>query len=780
MTNKRNQSRRRQPTVPQRGLSFVEGSSNANVQNEVSPSSGSHRGAPETFQSPQHNEASQSGGSEGGAAEDVESAERNTPQPTVTVTQPPRDMGWGRNIIPTTTLTFTYPPSGDGGHPVEEVVVIPAGRAPPTPRPPPPEHRNGHRTPRRQDGDRRIRGPRPWNEKEYFPKGFMKNTDGPLVRPECYLCRGMCIETGANIKSNESMKHIKRHFTDVHCKNGKVWTTVGLQRKKQEYLQLKREIAQRRSIIEFGPAHFELNKKKTSHRMAFLKAQLLMPYNTFEEFGKESLRIILEESGHGELFDKLTNFPSSPNTMRRNCERIHDYHMVTTVRAILKSPFPFTLQIDESTDCRGKSQLVGFVRYIDGYNVEERIVFCYELEHRKTAHDITEAVRKFMEKHDIPWHKLGSVSTDGATTNTGPHTGVIRRLTAYSPNLTDTSCFIHRYVLCIKKIRGGLAHAFNTIKEVATFFKGNKQVARDFRRFCKEKNLPIDEIPYYTEVRWLSLGKLIARIYKYKADLVEFLTRNDENDQERNVDVLEKKRLLAFQLTTPVFEAYLAFFTDVLPVMDKVTKDLQGKKRTVAEAEEKIRTFKGDVVFWRCGIRDKRLDDLPTLKEYLNNQTAEARPRILGAVRKDILKYLTNVYKLLKDKFPTLHEVQYWMIDPLNVVDTQLPSDPMFRAAIDEMRANESIEIYFKQARNPLDFWANARALYPNISSAAIKVLLPFVTTYRCEAAFSRLKLILSDRRTRAHVEALLICGCIDYEPVWEDVVRHVMVFNSH
>ena len=209
----------------------------------------------------------------------------------------------------------------------------------------------------------------------------------------------------------------------------------------------------------------------------------------------------------GSCMEALTDFPSSANTMRRNCERIHDYHIVTTVRPFLKFPFPFTLQIDESTDCRGKSQLVGFVRYIDGLNVEEHIIFCIELKHRKTARDITGAVRKFMEKHRIPWHKLGSVSTDGATTNTGPITGVIKRLTAYSPNLTDTSCFIHRYVLCIKKIRGGLAHAFNTIKEVATFFKGKKQVRRDFRRFCEEKNLAIDEIPYYTEARWLSLGK---------------------------------------------------------------------------------------------------------------------------------------------------------------------------------------------------------------------------------------------------------------------------------
>ena len=202
----------------------------------------------------------------------------------------------------------------------------------------------------------------------------MKNPDGPLVRPECFLCRGSCIETGANIKANESMKHIKRHFNDVHCKNGKVWTDVGLQRAQQECLLLKREIAQRRSITEYGPAHFELNKKKTAHRMAFLNARLLMPYNTFDTFGKDSLRIILEESGHGELFDKLTNFPSSANTMRRNCERIHDYRIVTTVRALLESPFPFTLQIDESTDCRGKSQLAGFVRYIDGHNVEELII----------------------------------------------------------------------------------------------------------------------------------------------------------------------------------------------------------------------------------------------------------------------------------------------------------------------------------------------------------------------------------------------------------------------
>ena len=134
------------------------------------------------------------------------------------------------------------------------------------------------------------------------------------------------------------------------------------------------------------------------------------------------------------------------------------------------SPFPHSLHIDEGTDRRGKCQLVGCVRYILGWRIYKRIVFCKEFKVEKTGEAITVVVRELIQKYGKPWSKLGAISTDGCMTNYGPKIGVIARLRRYNPDISDTSCYIHRFALCIKSFQAGLKSATNTIQCLATYF----------------------------------------------------------------------------------------------------------------------------------------------------------------------------------------------------------------------------------------------------------------------------------------------------------------------
>ena len=42
---------------------------------------------------------------------------------------------------------------------------------------------------------------------------------------------------------------------------------------------------------------------------------------------------------------------------------------------LASSPFPFNLQLDESTDVSYCSQLVSFVRYVNGDKIKEEFLF---------------------------------------------------------------------------------------------------------------------------------------------------------------------------------------------------------------------------------------------------------------------------------------------------------------------------------------------------------------------------------------------------------------------
>ena len=44
-------------------------------------------------------------------------------------------------------------------------------------------------------------------------------------------------------------------------------------------------------------------------------------------------------------------------------------------------------------------------------------------------------------------------------------------------------------------------------------------------------------------------------------------------------------------------------------------------------------------------------------------------------------------------------------------------------------------------------------ALYPNVAKLALKVLLPFATTYLCKSGFSTLVVLKTEKRNRLNVE---------------------------
>ena len=52
------------------------------------------------------------------------------------------------------------------------------------------------------------------------------------------------------------------------------------------------------------------------------------------------------------------------------------------------SPFPFSLQLDENTDVFYCSQLVCYVRYVNGYEIKEEFLFSEPLLETAKASDV--------------------------------------------------------------------------------------------------------------------------------------------------------------------------------------------------------------------------------------------------------------------------------------------------------------------------------------------------------------------------------------------------------
>ncbi|XP_030747824.1 protein ZBED8-like [Sitophilus oryzae] len=72
-------------------------------------------------------------------------------------------------------------------------------------------------------------------------------------------------------------------------------------------------------------------------------------------------------------------------------------NVLQVVEELIVSPFPFSIQLDESTDVSQCSQLLVFVRYVqqDTRSIKEEFLFCNSLLETTKASDVFEMIKRF-------------------------------------------------------------------------------------------------------------------------------------------------------------------------------------------------------------------------------------------------------------------------------------------------------------------------------------------------------------------------------------------------
>lgn len=101
--------------------------------------------------------------------------------------------------------------------------------------------------------------------------------------------------------------------------------------------------------------------------------------------------------GNDECANKLKTIPLSDTTIARQID-----DMASDVRAQLveklKLADTFVLQLDESTDVTRGAQLLAFVGFADGNEMQEEFLFCKPLPERTTSSEIFKVVDEFFPR----------------------------------------------------------------------------------------------------------------------------------------------------------------------------------------------------------------------------------------------------------------------------------------------------------------------------------------------------------------------------------------------
>ncbi|XP_064079476.1 protein FAM200A-like [Macrobrachium nipponense] len=147
---------------------------------------------------------------------------------------------------------------------------------------------------------------------------------------------------------------------------------------------------------------------------------------------------------------------------------------------------------------------------------------------------------------------------------------------------------------------------------------------------------------------------------------------------------------------------------------------------------------------------------------------------------KEVLSHLDSLAEEFMHYFPDVTmEKSLWILvqNPFNT-DVELLLESLQEEAID-LKCDSSAKRDFETMKLE-EFWVKYLPMYPNVGEEALRVILPFPSTYLCEAAFSALVVLKTKQRNRLDVENDLRCALSSFNPIISNLVGKKQQLPSH
>lgn len=307
-----------------------------------------------------------------------------------------------------------------------------------------------------------------------------------------------------------------------------------------------------------------------------LVAKSKKPYSVAEELIVPAAAILAETMLDKKAADAIKTVPLSNDTVCRQIDDMSADILAQVVEKLKRADY-FALQLDESTDVSGKSQLVAFVRFKDTDNITEHILFCKPMLAKTTGEDVFNVVDSFFTEHSLNWQRCSHICTDGAASMTGRTHGFLARVKQVNPGIKTVHCIIHREALASKRMYPKLHEVLNDAVKIINFIKSRPVNAILFEKLCDGANSEHQQLLLHTDICWLSRGKTLQRLFELRDQVSDFLS--------------EHLHSLAPLLKNNCWLAYLAYLADVFSRLNDLNLELQGKDTTVLHLYNQVSGF---------------------------------------------------------------------------------------------------------------------------------------------------------------------------------------------
>nr|CAB3267855.1 zinc finger BED domain-containing protein 5-like [Phallusia mammillata] len=260
---------------------------------------------------------------------------------------------------------------------------------------------------------------------------------------------------------------------------------------------------------------------KASYMVAARVARCKKPFTIAEELILSCAIDMCREVLGTSAASKLESILLSNNTITRRIIEMSADIECQLLEGIKSSPYYF-IQLDEFTDISNKALLLVFVRYCADGNIHDDLLFCQELPTRTTADEVFRCLDTHFANNSIDWNCVG-VCTDGAASMTGVHHGVVKQIQERARQAKWTHCFLHRENLATRQMSPGLHDVMSLAVKTVNYIKKNALHSRCFAALCDRLDSEHLQLLYHSEVRWLSKGRILNRLFELKREVYKFL-----------------------------------------------------------------------------------------------------------------------------------------------------------------------------------------------------------------------------------------------------------------
>ena len=452
---------------------------------------------------------------------------------------------------------------------------------------------------------------------------------------------------------------------------------------------------------------------KASYRIALAGEAHTIGESLLKTIMTDVASCVLDE----ESVEKLKTVSLSNNTVARRIDDIAR-NIETKLISRLRDCDAYALQLDESTDVAGLAILLVFVRYLFDKRID--LLICKSLELRTTGSDIFNVIDDFMKAHDISWEKCISVCSDGAKSMTGKLNGTVTKVKNVAKNCKSLHSIILRYALVTKKMSPSLKKVLDEAVQIVNFIKSRQLQNRVFKQMCESMDSGHKSLLLHTEIRWLSRGKVLTRIFELKKELMSYFQSS--------------KFHLSDRLTNPDWLLKLAYLADIFSKLNETCVRLQDKELSVFQAQDKMTSLLRKLQFWSSVVGKKTF----TCFTYLSELIEEYGENLPDTIASGIEDHLSSLTESVQEYFPNLHsKTNFWVQNPFKITEMPMELTASDYESLIELTSDSVLKAKFEEVSIAL-FWGNLVEVYENLSKKVTQELLPFASTYLCESGFSR------------------------------------------